>query len=276
MFKKRVKKHYPPGTFIPTPARVIAIIQLCIAFTAILWNGGVPFMERLFQVKSQVLLYDHVLSQSHKYVSDEEIQPVRIHYEKVKKIAKIGFWDKLRESFRILLFELHPYEKAWIFFSVLIPILLLKKVEGAQYAVWILPLVVGVYCVENSVHGTPRMPSKEVLLFPKEEYLIKHYLKEPLSQDILAQHDQLQKAWNMYLIQEWAKETPKEEKFQEQIKKGDFFFTLERIKNLPSIETKWREKHSIIFLGFHFLWHLLVAWVSYRALKRASKVLVTD
>ncbi len=267
-----MKKIYPPGTFIPTPARIIAIIQLCIAFTALIWDGGEPFMGRLYQVKSQVLLYDHVLSQKETYLNDAEIQSILASYGKVKQAAEIGFWDKLSESVRILFFELHPYEKAWIFFSILIPILLLKKVEGAQYAIWILPLLVGVYGIDNTLHGKQALLSRDVAMFPSESYLLKNYVKEPFSQDILKQHEQLQEAWNLYLIKEWAKEVPSDGNFQEQLKKGTFFFTLERVKNLPAIEPKWRQKEPLGVLAFYFLWHLYAAGMCYNSIYKTKYI----
>lgn len=220
-------------------------------------------MGRLFQVKSQVLLYDRVLSQKEIYLSDEEIKPILANYEKVKKIAETGFWDKLSESMRILLFELHPYEKAWIFFSILLPILLLKKVEGAQYAIWILPLLSGVYCLDNTLAGK-LVVSKEAALFPTENYLIENYMKEPFSNDILVQHEQLQRAWDLYLIREWALEEPSEANFDNQVKKGEFFFTVERVKNLPEIKSEWRTKHSAFFLLLHIWWHLFGAFICFK------------
>ena len=55
------KKQFPPGTFIPTPARVAAIIQLCLAFSVILWCAGQPFMGELFAIKSKMILYQSVM-----------------------------------------------------------------------------------------------------------------------------------------------------------------------------------------------------------------------
>ena len=66
MFRKRTKKIYPPGTFIPTPARVCAIIQLCVAFTVLIWNMATPFAGELFNVKSKMILYHDVMGISIK------------------------------------------------------------------------------------------------------------------------------------------------------------------------------------------------------------------
>ena len=63
MFKKpKKKRHFPPGTFIPTRARVLAILQLCIAFSVICYNMGTPFLGEVFDVREQQSLYQSIMN----------------------------------------------------------------------------------------------------------------------------------------------------------------------------------------------------------------------
>src|SRR3954470_9358750 len=73
MFRKRLKKTFPPGTFLPTPARLMAIMQLCLAFSLLLWEASQPFMGDLFHIKSQLIVYQDLMGiNSNKSVDSEE------------------------------------------------------------------------------------------------------------------------------------------------------------------------------------------------------------
>lgn len=249
MFRKRVKKFFPEGTFIPTPARVLAIIQLCLAFSAILWNAADPFMGKLFSIKSQLLLQEHVLTQKEQFLQlPTDLQDfILTEYAKAQKTLAEPFSSRIKESLRILIVELPLYERAWLLFSVLIPILLLKKVEGAQYAIWILPLIAGVYGIHNYNHGISS-PNAERALFPTEDYLVSAYLDEPLSTEVLKQQDQLKQAWEQYITAEW---------------KSEYFFHAARIQKISQDlkVSKWKQKQPELLLYLYFFWNVLVAGV---------------
>ena len=61
---RRRKKTFPPGTFIPTPQRLMAIAQLCIAFSLLLWYAMQPFMGEYFDLRSRMLLYEYAMGTS--------------------------------------------------------------------------------------------------------------------------------------------------------------------------------------------------------------------
>src|SRR4051812_38869550 len=60
----RPSKIFPPGTFIPTPQRLMAIGQLCLAFSLMLWYLTQPFMGEYFALRSRMLLYEYVMGTS--------------------------------------------------------------------------------------------------------------------------------------------------------------------------------------------------------------------
>ena len=51
----RSRKTFPPGTFIPTSQRLMAIGQLCIAFSLMIWYLTQPFMGEYFALRSRML-----------------------------------------------------------------------------------------------------------------------------------------------------------------------------------------------------------------------------
>ena len=104
MFRKRAKKSYPPGTFIPTPARVFAILQLCIAFSILLWNASLPFMGDLYEIKSKLLLYKHVIDHP-QFVRLSPLEQESIHTSQAVLQAQLGlpFLQKLGNSFSAII-----------------------------------------------------------------------------------------------------------------------------------------------------------------------------
>ena len=60
----RPRKSFPPGTFIPTSQRLMAIGQLCIALSLMLWYMTQPFMGEYFALRSRMLLYEYVMGTS--------------------------------------------------------------------------------------------------------------------------------------------------------------------------------------------------------------------
>ena len=156
MFRKRVRKEFPPGTFISTPARVMAILQLCVAFTLIAWHAGEPFLGDLFNIKSKLVVYQFVLGIKNEANAERfarlpaiQRQQIERNYNTLQKQYNLPFWDKLKRSFEIIFFGIPSFELAWILLSIIIPILLLKKVEGAVQAVWLLPLATLFFTIDN-------------------------------------------------------------------------------------------------------------------------------
>jgi len=280
MFAKRQKKVYPPGTFIATPARVCAIIQLCIAFTVILWNVAQPFAGDLFTQKSRALLYQDVMGiptdsaaapakqerlqrnkERFNQLPFSQQQRLIKGYEDVQKEMQRPFLGKMKRGFHYLAFEIPRFEQAWLLLSLIIPIMLLKKVEGSQLAVWLLPLLTLCYAVDNRFNGSLPVLSSEERLFPAENILVADYLDEPLSENIFEQSEQLKKAWNLYLVKEWSGNPPR------QAEDGEFAFTLARIKQrLVDLQKASKShlfpKESMIALAIYFFWNIFFAYTS--------------
>ena len=273
MFSNK-KRCFPSGTFIATPLRVIVIIQLCIAFTLLVSYAGYPFMGELFEIKSGKILYEAVMGKGDTAVAAhfsklpyQERRIIEEEYGILQQRSQKSVGEKLNRSIKILISEIPPFEKAWLTFSIVISILLLLRIEGAATAAWILPLIVVVYSVDNTIYGYSGIHSKEAALFPTEQQIVEKYLKEPLNPNILDQKEQLLRGWRYYLIREWATEIPSknDEVFQNQAKKGEFHFNLARISALtsepyPTDRIVFHPKVSPVILLSYLVWNLFFAW----------------
>jgi hypothetical protein len=286
MICSSAKKNYPIGTFIPTPARICAIIQLCLACMIILWNGSYPFMGELFAIKSRQLIYQEVMGAAPSgSIAPERIERLQRNAEKfqnlpesekksitkglssIEKLLQRSFSDKLAHSLHILILELPAFEKMWLLLSLVIPVLLLKKVEGASLAVWLLPLLTLFYVADNLWHAPAKTPSPDSLLFPTEEIILTQHLKEPLKPHISEQQAQLQRGWKLYIVAEWAKQKPSSnlQVFEAQVEEGEFAFNLERIKRqpIPSLNlTHYKEPFALMVL--YLAWNMLFAFIAWK------------
>jgi hypothetical protein len=269
MFRKKANRPPPsPGTFIPTPQRIIAIIQLCLVFSLMGWLGGYPFMGEHFVIKSKTALYTHVMdSPSFTSLPTRKQAIIQSAYGDLQKQASRPFLLKMSDSIRILLFDVSPFALAWMLFSLAIAILILLKIEGARQAAWILPLIVLAYGIDNIQIGTRSDASPDVALFPSEQRILADYLKEPLNSNIAMQEQQLRKGWNLYLVEEWTHETPSSDEatFAHQITQGNFAFTLARLDKLhqpqsPIPFSGMRQKEPLLLLMLYFVWNLFFAY----------------
>ena len=197
-------------------------------------------MGELFSTKAKLLVYQHVMGkkvEGHAVRFAQLPQGLREQiirdYDILQKRLDVGFIEKIGHAVEGL-WQLPLFEKAWIFFAVLIPILLLKHVDGALQLVWILPLLAFAYAVENRWQGAPKEMTLEEKLFPSETTLLQEILGEPLDKSLVKQQLQLERGWQLYLVKEWAKEIPLEnqEMFKQQVERGDFAFNLTRLQKL--------------------------------------------
>lgn len=283
----RLRKTFPPGTFIPTPQRFIAIAQLCLAFSLMLWYVVQPFMGEYFALRSRMLLYEYIMGTSDilKNRQDQkdklkrqsqrfgqlplaEQQLLQEDYHQLQTIAGRSFFKKIEGGLKVLIQGIPPFEQAWIFFSITIAILILLKREGAKEAAWLLPLIVIAYAVDNQFTGKVSLPFPDEALFPTEEIIFHHYLHEPLASTPLQQKEQLERGWAFYLIQNWASQ--KNEGDKNVLEEAEFNFTLARLKLLHiQSHSDWlfpfQEKLSWFSLSLYFLWNGLFAWVVSRS-----------
>lgn len=273
------KKKSPSSERSPfTSQHIVAIIHLCLVFTLIASSSGYPFMGELFAIKSHKSLYELVMgkdnpSNAERYsqLPKEEREMIDHRYHSLQKRTHGSFAEKFSRSMKILVSFLPPFKKAWIAFSLLIPIFVLLCIEGAAQTAWLLPLIVVAYALGNSGIGPKSLESQE--LFPKEEYIVQHYLKDPLSSKISQQQEQLLKGWQLYLIHEWADAVPSDDPlvFSRQVEKGNFFFDLARVKALsplPHDRITFRRKPPLLVLMIYFLWNVFFAWFMNRAKRK--------
>ena len=283
----RVRKEFPPGTFIPTPQRLMAIGQLCIAFSLLLWYAVQPFMGEYFTLRSRMLLYEYVMGTSDslkKEVGQEEKlqrQAKRFEqltenqkdlvirdYQQLQEYAKRPTFQKVVDGVNTLIFAIPPFEQAWIFFSIMIAIFILLKVEGARLAAWLLPLIVIAYAFDNQLTGKV-FSSPDLKLFPTEENIVHNYLNEPLSPLLFKQKEQLEEGWRRYLIDQWS--THQQESDDQRLEEAEFQFTLARLHLLHAQpRSEWlntfHEKLSLVSLLFFLGWNTLFAWIMGRQL----------
>jgi hypothetical protein len=277
MFCTRAKEE---GAAFPDKGkRVMAILQLCIAFSLILGYASTPFMKELFERQSKKLLYHTVMGENSSHHAAERFErlptaqkhQIIAHYNALSLKDNSGFWHKVERSFHLLLVELPPFEKLWLLLAVAIPLMLLLRVEGVNDVVWLLPCVAALYGWNHQQQEFPANHRGASTLFPSEKVLVEEHLKEPLSGDISAQYGQLRRGWELYLIRTWAhKEPAKEElEYKRQIEEGEYAFNLARLTEQMAAEkeapnTSQDKTHSGVLLGY-VAWNLLFAWVASRS-----------
>lgn len=295
MFRKRVKKQYPPGTFIPTPARVCAIVQLCLAFTLILWTASQPFIGEIFTFKSRLLFYQDLMGiPANDNLSADRLARLERNGERFKSLPQVkqmqiakemtaiqkqfdrSFMQKFENVIRIFAFQFSAYELLWLILSIIIPILLLKRIDGASQVVWLLPILVICYAVDNRWHGQPEIISADTKLFPSEQVLIDGYVRGKLSENIFEQQEQLMQGWHRYLIINWSHEIPSENPvvFSQQAETGEFNFTLARIEQRSQQGTATlnnRESQKpISLLALYFFWNIFFAYTAWKHTRTVS------
>lgn len=290
MFRKREKKIYPPGTFIPMPARICCIIQLCIAFTVLFWNLSQPFVGELFHAKSKLVLFQDVMgvtanssqlspqkqerlirnAERFSSLPEEQKEGINQGLQILHEQIQSSFLDKLFRSFQFI-FQMPLFEKTWLILSFIIPIMLLKRVEGALQAVWLLPLLAALYAFDNRLHGYTPHPSSDMRLFPTEEALVTKFMNEPLSDNVFEQQGQLQLAWKHYLVKEWTKEkiAADPEMIERQAEDGEFAFNLARLKFISQDLQEKDHSFGIIqeplaILSLYIFWNILFASMASR------------
>ncbi len=282
MFRRRTKKEFPQGTFIPTGPRITAILQLCIIFTILVWNVGYPFMGGLFSIRSQLSLYKEIMGIDNASIPSEHLNKLKrnaarfdsLPIEEKQQIIErfnvlqnklnVSFFEKMKISLKMLFLEIPPFELTWLFFGLIITLLILKKHEGAFKAIWLLPFIAVIYSGDNYFFALKAQPPADHVLYPSEEMIVKHYLDKPLSQSLSEQKRDLLNGWHQYLIKNWSMEEPSKtpETFTRQVENAEFKFNLARL-NLLSTQTNvlyHRIQEPIFLLLLYILWNLFFAY----------------
>ena len=278
MFHSKTKKSY--ALLLPKATRIVIILHLCFLFSFAAWCSLKPFLEEYYTVQKKNILYKTVfgdLSLSNERgfnvnllkrnqerfnsLPGKHQAKILDDYHKLQKRASLTFTEKTKRALHILIFDLPPFIKAWMFFSFFTSIFILLRVEGATLSAWLLPIITAIYAFNNLYFAPIAPPSVDQQLFPSENTIISKYLKEPLSSKISEQKEQLLKGWHLYLIQEWNKENPSisQEKFDLQVESGLFSFNIERL-TLMEKQKKMSDSTLFSYKQFPFLLLIYLMW----------------
>lgn len=224
-----------------TSTRIIIIIQLCLAFTVLLWDMGYPFMGAHYETKQKLLSYEMVLESP----TLENREVYEREYMRLKDKLGESFLEKMVESIRIMVKDIPLFETGWIMMSIVICVLALKQREEANYAAWLLPLLVLTFAIHNYKYGSESWNDKEAKLYPSESYLVEHYLKSPIHGSFQEQKNQILSGWNQFISAEWGSEEN---------------FKVARLEAHKNHQHDFNERHSVWLWSVYFGWNLLFAF----------------
>lgn len=190
-------------------------------------------MGEYFSVQSSKLLHQAVIGKEELFgqLPKAKQRAIIASYDGLQNHSEKSFLIKSREAVEDLLFHTPSFTQAWLFFSFILCIMLLLRIEGATTAAWVLPLIALAFSVDNRWNGT-QGTAPDAYLFPSEEYVVSHYSDKPLEGSYSDQKQQLLGAWHNYLVAEWTKEAPSEdtEIFSRQVEAGEHAFTTKRLE----------------------------------------------
>lgn len=287
----RIKKVFPPGTFIPTTARVLAIVQLSLAFSLLLWHAFQPFMGDLFNYKSRILLIETVEGQgllAQRAAAElgadhaEQLERNRKRFaalpDSTKKLLsdlhtswekklQLPVWKQVCRAIKRVAMGTSLWEQTWISLSIAICLLLLLKIEGAVHACWLLPLVTLFYGIDVWQHPIAKNTAPDEALFPTEQQIFEEYLYEEPAFSPLEQQNQLTRGWHLYLVKEWAPAVEEGEgegenlSFNQKVEDGEFAFQVARLELMalypPSNDD---ERQPLSLIAIYILWNFFFAW----------------
>lgn len=270
MFKKKIS--YPS---LSTGKKIFVILQLCFAFSLLLWCLFQPYMGDFFRIRSHQLLYDYVLGQGNSIKDSDKLirnaerfkelpeakqADILKQYSRIQSALNIPFSTKFLSSLQFYAKNIPSFEFAWIFFSILISIYLLKGRPGATQAVWLLPIITLFYGLDNHFYGSNPILEPDRILFPEERIIANDAIGDWKNQE-----DQLRQGWKRYLIKEWSTLAPADKMDEASLlEEAEFNFTLARIEIYQSSGMKpWvapsNEKEGLATLGLFLLWNLFFA-----------------
>lgn len=258
--------------------RVCVILQLCMAFCVLSLHFVRPFMGEHFKIRSRMLLYEFVMGSSDKMQEDENKglrqqerfsnlaqdtkESLTHDYLLLKNYIQRPLHQKLHDGGKHLVNDIPLFELSWIFFSVVIGILILLKVEGALFSSWLLFIIAFCYCFDNQLNGRLQPTPPDTILFPAEESIME---KNQLQGSLLSIREQkmaLENGWKEYLLEHWASAK------ESNLEAAEFNFFLERLKLLRNQPlSDWLffsdAKLSPLWVFLYLFWNAFFAWTSY-------------
>jgi len=232
-------------------------------------------MSDLYTAKSHVMLAKFVMGlngqdeirrtrnqERFKNLQIHEQETIRSFYQKWQGILQQSFNEKLEKSLRLLFLAPSPFMILWLTLAIVLSLMVLLKKEGANHAIWLVPLAAFAYSIDNHLSGLPRQPSAEEALFPTQTELLNNYQSQQTHQN---EREELLTAWHHYLALEWSTQKIVNDKT---IEEGRYAFTLARIRALthPSAPP-FSTKDSLYFLAAIFIWNFSYAATIFRYTK---------
>lgn len=260
--------------------KVVVILQLCLVFSVAMWTLAGPFMMQYVTGQSSLLLHRAVVGDASgggekarradyfQNLEADDQQRILASMEKVQASNTKGFWQKSGEAAKALLIDLPAFTQAWLFFSFLVCLFLLLRIDGAAKAAWVLPLIALAYAFDNRTNGIPPISTPDLDLFPSEQYIVERYRSEPLSGDHAQQRQQLQDAWERYLVVEWNHEPLNSDQASStlSVEKAEHAFNTARLKRYldaeetPQMRSLQHSQKSLLLLVVYFAWNLFFAF----------------
>lgn len=278
--------HPPFPQIVSLRQRLFVILQLCIAFSVALWYMSEPFMGQYFALRNRLLVYEFAMGISPTHPSSDQKKKIEINqslfqelplsekefiekdFNSIQQFAARPAFQKTLEGFYTFVYDIPPFELAWIFFSITIGVCILLRKEGAKLASWLLPCLALFFSFDNYFFGRQDSHPSDYLLFPTESDLIQgNFMTKDLPLNPLEQKKILEDAWNRYLIAKWSGTLQNfQDASPELLAAAEFNFSIARLKtyhNQP-YQTWLRDYHKKInpwILAAYCLWNGLFAWV---------------
>jgi hypothetical protein len=264
---------------IPRALRVIVIMQLCCVFTFLVWEGVYAFSKSSLAKKAQIELFEYVLDPSQEEFREQlprsEATLLKNKLANLQATPPESFLSKVGSTIHYYFFEVSPWFQAWTFFALISCFCFLYRIKGAPIAVWVLPLTMVGYIY---FHHFTEKPKAHDSAFPSEAHLVKTYLEKPLGKSLGEQKKGLEKAWQFYLIDRWAHETPSHDLnlFEKQVAKGKFFFIVANLKKdfpdtIATFTSPLFAKAPLALVLLYLIWNLFFALFTQKQWKHLKK-----
>ncbi len=241
--------------------KLVVIIHLCFAFTYLSYLLLKPLLDDIFATKGKLDLIESVFQEKDLFSALPESSSQEI----IQAARKIETQKRhyLSSLTHLLSKECSTICLGWLFFSVAISLALIFCLNGAKESAYLLPLLILIYGITLSF---TEKPSPQKTLYPSEEEVLNGYSSHD-SKKFFNKKVELERAWSYYLVTEWAKESPSENKeiFKEQLRTGIFAFNLERTRRLIrgeeiiSTNTYFRNRPSFFLWLFYLIWNSFFA-----------------
>jgi hypothetical protein len=187
---------------ISKTARIACILQLCVAFSVLLWILGAPFTEALYENKKTLTELEWITiehSEMFKNLPQERQEQIIAIQQRAQQGLQETFRQKIVKSVEGLFLGIPVSKIIWLILALILPIMVMKQVEGSREVFWLLPILAIVYTWQMLPLQIPTS------IYPTESYLESKYMSAPLSGSIDMQKNNLELAWKAYIVAEWSK-----------------------------------------------------------------------